>query len=522
MSDVSNSDAKRFSVALIVRDAESLLGPTLQSVAAIADEIVVADTGSRDNTREIAKQWATRVLDVPWQDSFAAARNACMHATTGDWILWLDAGETISETTALALRGFVDEQADERLLYKLFVQLAPHKGSFADQKMAQTRLIPGRRPLCFEGRVRERIVSTVGNASPAVEILDWQIRRATFHDEPAAKTRRGQRNLKLADLEISENGATPQILLVRAEALAQLGEIEEARKWFLRARHDAKPGSDDLLESYYGELTSFDEDEPNREVQLALCIEALEVFPTDLQLLCAMGGYLQAQDKIELAARAYKTAVEHGQANPNVWYLGDIHDIAAICLSVVYQLQGKDGEALTLLQNELHQRPASLRLRYQMFDFQIRHGRQEEAIKSLDGMPADMPQREALVNAVRGACLASNGDWAAAQGYLETAYQAGCRDAICLRWLAATWIALEKPADTGELLDEWRQLEPDNDEINQFLDSLAKSKLTSGTVGTLGGREIRLDPPNDGPAEATETTQQQSIKPRRRRYLDLR
>ncbi|MFP6656599.1 MAG: glycosyltransferase, partial [Pirellulales bacterium] len=98
MSDVSDSDAKRFSVALIVRDAESLLGPTLQSVAAIADEIVVADTGSRDNTREISKQWATRVLDVPWQDSFAAARNACMHATTGDWILWLDAGETISET----------------------------------------------------------------------------------------------------------------------------------------------------------------------------------------------------------------------------------------------------------------------------------------------------------------------------------------------------------------------------------------------------------------------------------------
>jgi glycosyltransferase involved in cell wall biosynthesis len=520
MFDDSDSNARRLSVAMIVRDAEGSIEPTLQCVQAIADEIIVADTGSQDGTREIAESLASRIVDVPWQDNFADARNACLHATTGDWVLWLDAGETITETTAFALREFVNQQADPKRLYKLFVQLSPGKGYFADQQMAQTRLIPGRRAMCFDGRIREQIVSTTGNNPPEAELLYWHIRRDACHHEPTAKVQRAQRNLKLADLEIAESGATSRMLLVRAEALAQLGETEEARKWFLHARHDAKPGSDEMLESYYGELTSFDEDKANRDVQLELCIESLEMFPNDLQLLCAMGGYLQAQDKIELAARAYKTAVDYGQPNPNVWYLADIHDIAVICLSVVFQLQGKDGAALSLLQNALRQRPDSLRLRHQMFDFQIRHGRQKEAIEHLDGMPTDMPLRDALENAVRGACLASDGEWSAAEGYLETAYQAGCRDAICLRWLATTWIALEKSDDVSDLLEDWRRMEPDNDEISQLLDSLVRSRQASASVDSLGGREIRLDQPKDKSAKPIGPVQKQSITPRRRRYSD--
>ena len=89
----------RLSVAMIVRDAEQLLRETLDSVREIADEIVVCDTQSADKTVEIAARLATRVVQCPWTDDFSAARNACLEHVTGDWVLWLDAGERLDPGT---------------------------------------------------------------------------------------------------------------------------------------------------------------------------------------------------------------------------------------------------------------------------------------------------------------------------------------------------------------------------------------------------------------------------------------
>ena len=83
----------KLSAALIVRDEENHLGACLQSIAKLVDEIVIADTGSRDRTREIAFAHGARVLDYQWHDDFAAARNYAIDQASGDWILYIDADE---------------------------------------------------------------------------------------------------------------------------------------------------------------------------------------------------------------------------------------------------------------------------------------------------------------------------------------------------------------------------------------------------------------------------------------------
>jgi tetratricopeptide (TPR) repeat protein len=504
----SNRNARRLSVAMIVRDAAALVPATLKSVKSIADEIVVADTGSTDDSCEVAARLATRTIDVPWRNSFADARNACLAETTGDWVLWLDAGETISENVASALREFVDGQAEPDRLYKLFVQLTPETGYFADQQIAQTRLVPRRRDLCFEGRVRERIVSATGDALPATELLHWVIRRHAGDQQSATRVRRAQRNLKLAELEIAERGPLPRLLLVRAEAFAQLGETDEARRWFVKARHDAEHGSDEMLESYYGELTSLDGDDGHQDVQLDLCIEALEMFPTDIQLLCAMGGYLQMNNRIELATRAYRTAVEYGKVNPHVWHLADVGEIAVVCLSMVYQLQDRHDKSLTLLRDALAHRPESRRLWHQLFESLVLQHRHDDAIAQLAALPPDMPHREAFANSVRGACRANERDWPGAEGYLEPAYQSGCRDPICLFWLAETWISLKKFADARALLDDWQTLEPGADEIEKFLSRIPVE---------IGDRQVRFDEADRSAAQPTGPIVPRPISSDRRR-----
>lgn len=85
------------SVIMIVRDEERVLAECLDSVRAIADEIVIGDTGSRDASRAIASSYDARVVEFPWRDDFAWARNQVLAAATGDWCLHMDADEVLGD-----------------------------------------------------------------------------------------------------------------------------------------------------------------------------------------------------------------------------------------------------------------------------------------------------------------------------------------------------------------------------------------------------------------------------------------
>src|SRR4029077_1841138 len=124
----------RLSVAMIARDAEHRIAVSRDCVREIPDEIIVADTGSIDRTRHVALARATHVVTIPWIDDFSAARNACLDRVKGEWILWLDAGETIAPTTAREIRQFVDEDADPSQVYLICVQLPPARDDLAGEQ----------------------------------------------------------------------------------------------------------------------------------------------------------------------------------------------------------------------------------------------------------------------------------------------------------------------------------------------------------------------------------------------------
>ncbi len=108
-----------FSLALIVRDEGASLSASLQSIAPIASEIIVVDTGSTDRTKEVATSYGAKVFDFPWIDDFAAARNECLRHATGDYIFWMDADEVIDPVNREKLRALFDSlpklTAEDRL-----------------------------------------------------------------------------------------------------------------------------------------------------------------------------------------------------------------------------------------------------------------------------------------------------------------------------------------------------------------------------------------------------------------------
>lgn len=82
-------------LSMIVKNEESNLHRCLTSTKDIFDKITIIDTGSTDNTINVAKSFEAHIEHFDWIDDFAAARNYGLSKTTCDYIMWLDADDAI-------------------------------------------------------------------------------------------------------------------------------------------------------------------------------------------------------------------------------------------------------------------------------------------------------------------------------------------------------------------------------------------------------------------------------------------
>ncbi|MEH1930455.1 tetratricopeptide repeat protein [Nostoc sp.] len=105
---------------MIVKNEAATLPKCLNSVRKVVDEMVVLDTGSIDRTPNIAQQVGAKVHHFKWCNDFSAARNAALKYVTGDWILVLDADETLTSAIVPQLREAIAR--DEYLLINLVRQ----------------------------------------------------------------------------------------------------------------------------------------------------------------------------------------------------------------------------------------------------------------------------------------------------------------------------------------------------------------------------------------------------------------
>lgn len=85
------------SVAMIMKNEEHNLERALGSIRPYVDEIIVVDTGSTDNSVEIAKKYTDKVYFHEWRDDFSEARNYSLQFPTCEWVLIYDADEEVKE-----------------------------------------------------------------------------------------------------------------------------------------------------------------------------------------------------------------------------------------------------------------------------------------------------------------------------------------------------------------------------------------------------------------------------------------
>ena len=324
----------RLSVAMIVRDEQDVLAQSIECVRGVADEIVVLDTGSIDRTPLLAAELGAAVHRQPWENDFSAARNLCLRHVSGNWVLWLDAGEQIAPDDTARLRAFLDREAKATFAYSAMIEVPPRDEGASAEQVGQCRLMPTRVGLALRrprprnrGRFHHR-----GRAWPGRGPFPHPPRRATarsraIHREsrdaiwpwPRPKPRR--RGTGRRDCSWPPGKPT-----------AYLASKTRPAKCSARRFKIAPPGSPERLEAYYGLLTTFDDDPEMHASQLTACLDSLQEFPFDLQLLLALGNYMLVRGRLDLAIRAFDAAVRFGRLTPTVWHLQEAREIAAVCL----------------------------------------------------------------------------------------------------------------------------------------------------------------------------------------------
>lgn len=83
------------SVNIIAKNEEKKIGKAIRSVIDLADEIIIVDTGSSDNTLSVAINEGARVSQIEWKDDFSEPRNKALKMSRAEWILSLDADEVL-------------------------------------------------------------------------------------------------------------------------------------------------------------------------------------------------------------------------------------------------------------------------------------------------------------------------------------------------------------------------------------------------------------------------------------------
>lgn len=100
-------EQKLISACIMAKNEEQNIERCLSSIKDFCDEIIFVDTGSTDNTIEIAKKYTDKIYFFPWNGNFSDARNETLKYATSEWVFIVDADEEASDNLKNNIRNYL-------------------------------------------------------------------------------------------------------------------------------------------------------------------------------------------------------------------------------------------------------------------------------------------------------------------------------------------------------------------------------------------------------------------------------
>ena len=169
------------SVAYIALNEADNLPRSLQAIQHIADEIIVVDSGSADDTIAIAKRYGAKVIHQQWL-GYAAQKNVALAACTQDFILSLDCDEVVTDRLLAVLKNVLRDPASDGYRLHRRTHYLGKRMDFSWQPDCKVRLVRrGAQPQWVGEQVHERLTVQGKVATLSRYLLHYSYRDRQDH-----------------------------------------------------------------------------------------------------------------------------------------------------------------------------------------------------------------------------------------------------------------------------------------------------------------------------------------------------
>ena len=302
----------KLSACYIVKNEERVLRKSMNSLRNAVDEFVVVDTGSEDRTVSIAEEFGAKVYVSPWEEDFSKPRNLAIDKATGDWIVFLDADEYVSEETKGNLRSVLSGMspgAIDGLGIPWRNIDIDHGGKVLIDSFA-LRIFPRREGLRFCGRIHEELRLYGNPLSRIVRLEPRELQLIHTGYSTSISPAKAERNLNMLLREMNESSHPERVYGYLADVYLGMDETTLAEKY---ARMDIASGgrkNSSYASRSYRILLQLLAAGDRLQERYAACRQAAEAFPDIPEFSADLAECEAAQGMYAQAIRHMRQALE--------------------------------------------------------------------------------------------------------------------------------------------------------------------------------------------------------------------
>lgn len=457
----------RLSLCMIVRDNETTIGPCLASIRPYVDEIIVVDTGSKDRTPEICREYGARLYQFPWCDDFSAARNESLKYAHGEWIFWMDSDDTISDDCGRRLRALAEGPHDPSVLgYILQVHCpGPSRDPLGGEDVTvvdHVKLIRNRPDLRFEGRIHEQLLPAIRRANGDVAWTDLYVVHSGSDHTAASWERKLERDLRILHQELKERPEHPFVLFNLGMTYADARRYGDAIDFLEKCLAVSRPEESHLRKAYSLLVSALSQAERHDEAWRR-CEEGLALYPGDKELLFRSAILHHHFGRLDAAETAYLQVLnDSGERHFQSIDQGLAGYKARHNLALVYDDMGRIDAVETEWRRILEDQPDYVPAWRGLGDVLLRQQKHSEVEYEISRLLAGKNglRREGLL--LRGWSLASRSRVAAALDEFEAADAMDPGDLEALRAKCRLLFEQGAPTMAEEALQELTRRAPDD------------------------------------------------------------